>query len=82
MEIQIKGRVLTVKAVNGNSYVTMNDVEQGGSFQVSIPTVSEIKLDSLLDLKATCQPGMGKFGMYVKVIKIHPGDKNLDNQKQ
>jgi hypothetical protein len=75
MEIQIKGRVLEVNSKDGISYVTMNDTQEGGSFKVSIPGGEKIQVDSLVNLAATCKPGMGKFGLYLKVTKIHSEQK-------
>jgi hypothetical protein len=75
MEISIKGRVLEVNSKDGISYITMNDTVEGGSFKVSVPGGEKIQVDSLVNLNASCKPGIGKFGLYMKVTKIHSEQK-------
>lgn len=75
MQIKMVGRVFDVNESNGVSYVTFLDVEAGGMVKLSIPGVSDLKVDSKLDLDVTVKPGIGKYGQYLKVTAINPKEK-------
>ena len=70
MKLHVKGRILEVRHAKGVNYITANDTEQGGSFQLSIEgTEGAIPLDALIDFHVEVKPGIGKYGMYLKVVR-------------
>lgn len=71
MEIRLVGRVLDKNESNGMTYVTMNDVETGGQIKLSVPGGDAIEIDSKISLNAQVKPGIGKYGLYLKVTKIN-----------
>lgn len=75
MQLKMIGRVFEVNESNGVSYVTLIDTEAGGMLKLSFPGVSDLKVDSKLDLDVTVKPGIGKYGQYLKVTAINPKEK-------
>lgn len=76
MEIKIIGRVLDVNVKNAQTYLTMLDTEQGGNLKLTIPGVSAIKLDDKISIHASVKPGIGQYGLFLKVVEIFKeGDK-------
>jgi hypothetical protein len=72
MQITIKGRVTEIReGKQGESYVTMLDVDQGGMCKVTLPPgANGLKVDALLDLKAIVKPGVSQYGLYLKVVDL------------
>lgn len=76
MKVQLKGRVLEVFKAKSGVYVTLNDIEEGGSVKLSFPEGTEVKIDAALNLNAVIKPGIGNFGQFLKVTNIiKEGDK-------
>jgi len=68
----LKGRVLDVNHSNGVNYCRFNDIEQGGEISVSIPGAEgSVEIDARIDLDAMIKPGRGKFGQYLKLVKLN-----------
>jgi len=71
----LKGRVLDVNHSSGVNYCRFNDIEQGGEISVSIPGAEgSIEIDSRIDIDAIIKPGRGKFGQYLKLVKLNSSE--------
>lgn len=71
MQIKLVGRVLDKNESSGISYVTFLDVETGGQVKLSIPGEGLVDIDQKLNLDCEVKPGIGKYGLYLKVVKIN-----------
>lgn len=71
MKAQIIGRVLEVFEGKNSVFVTMNDTEEGGSVKLGFPPNFKVAVDAKLDINATIKPGIGQYGQFLKVMKIH-----------
>lgn len=71
MFLKLIGRVLDKNESNGMSYVNFLDVETGGQVKLTIPGENLVEIDQKLNLDCEVKPGIGKFGMYLKVVKIN-----------
>lgn len=71
MQIKLVGRVLDKNESNGISYVTFLDVQTGGTCKLSIPGEGLVEIDQKITLDVEVKPGIGKFGLYLKVTKVN-----------
>lgn len=71
MQLKLIGRVLDKNEKDGMTYLTLNDVESGGQIKLSVPGGGSIEIDQKLSLDAVVKPGIGKYGLYLKVTKIN-----------
>lgn len=79
MNIKVVSRVLDVNhADSGVSYVTFLDTEQGGQFKLAIPGGKDIQIDQKIALDVEVKPGIGQYGMYLKVVKVNSQDQKKD----
>jgi len=71
MKLQLKGRVINSNVGNnGAVYVTMLDAEEGGQVKLSLPTSEAPPPDTLLNINAIVKPGIGRYGLYLSVVRL------------
>lgn len=71
MQIKLVGRVLDKNESKGITYITFLDVETGGQVKLSVPGGEGVQIDQKLNLDAEVKPGIGQYGLYLKVVKIN-----------
>lgn len=71
MQIKLIGRVTDKRESNGIAYLTLLDVEQGGMIKLSVPGGDAVQIDQKLNLDGEVKPGIGQYGLYLKVVKIN-----------
>jgi len=76
--VKMVGRVTDVNRSNGVAYVTLLDTEQGGMMKLSIPGADSVQIDQKLDLDVEVKPGIGKYGLYLKVVKVNKKSDSKD----
>lgn len=82
MKIQLIGRVMDVGHSNGMNYVTFNDTEVGGQVKLSIPGAeNSIPIDSKMAVNAVIKPGIGKFGLYLRVESLTNLESDMKGDK-
>jgi hypothetical protein len=82
MKIICVGRVTDVNhSDNGMSYITFLDVDQGGQFKLSVPGGNDIKVDQKINLDVEVKPGLGQYGMYLKVVKVNSSESDKEGAK-
>jgi hypothetical protein len=82
MRIVVTGRVLDLnQGKNGVSYVKFLDTDIGGQFQLAIPGGETIKIDQKIALDVEVKPGIGQYGMYLKVVRVNSSESNEKGDK-
>lgn len=77
MKIVLRGRVLsTFEGKQGNTYVTMLDTEAGGQVKLTFEGQVKMPIDQLVDLNATVEPQIGKYGLSLTVKEIFKSPEN------
>ncbi len=79
MNIRTVARVTDINhADSGVSYATFLDTEQGGQFKLAIPGGDSLKIDQKIALDVEVKPGIGQYGMYLKVVKVNSQDQEKE----